>query len=214
KTKTHKGEGSNELRFEDEAGEEQIYVHAQKDLDLMTENNRTEVIRNDSYLTVENHQFSHIKAADHCTTDGENRLSVGADCSQTVAGTYHQKTARTMASEAGTEVHHKAGAKVVLDAGAELTISGGGSFIKLDPSGVTLSGPGIKINSGGSPGSGSGQGAVMPGVPQVLEAEPAKVIDPVELAEVPLTRAQYQNLMTDAPFCEECVACQDGVCNV
>ena len=214
KTKTHKGEGSNELRFEDEAGEEQIYVHAQKDLDLLTENNRTEVIKNDSHLTVENHQFSHIKAADHCTTDGENRLSVGADCSQTVGGTYHQKTARTMASEAGTEVHHKAGAKVVLDAGAELTISGGGSFIKLDPSGVTLSGPGIKINSGGSPGSGSGQGAVMPGVPQVLEAEPAKVIDPVELAEVPLTRAQYQNLMTDAPFCEECVACQDGVCNV
>src|SRR5690554_2143368 len=214
KTKTHKGEGSNELRFEDEAGEEQIYVHAQKDLDLLTENNRTEVIRNDSHLTVESHQFSHIKAADHCTTDGENRLSVGADCSQTVGGTYHQQTARTMASEAGTEVHHKAGAKVVLDAGAELTISGGGSFIKLDPSGVTLSGPGIKINSGGSPGSGSGQGAVMPGVPQVLEAEPAKVIDPVELAEVPLTRAQYQNLMTDAPFCEECVACQDGVCNV
>ncbi|MCK5866343.1 MAG: type VI secretion system tip protein VgrG, partial [Marinobacter adhaerens] len=36
KTKTHKGEGSNELRFEDEADQEQIYVHAQKDLDLLT----------------------------------------------------------------------------------------------------------------------------------------------------------------------------------
>ncbi|HET8848659.1 MAG TPA: type VI secretion system tip protein VgrG, partial [Marinobacter sp.] len=180
----------------------------------LTEHNRTEVIRNDSHLTVENDQFSHIKAADHCTTDGENRLSVGADCSQTVGGTLHQRTARTMASEAGTEVHYKAGAKVVLDAGAELTISGAGSFIKLDPSGVTLSGPGIKINSGGSPGSGSGQRSVMPGMPQMLEAEPAQVIDPVELAEVPLTRAQYQNLLADAPFCEECVACQDGVCNV
>ncbi|TVT35814.1 type VI secretion system Vgr family protein [Marinobacter vinifirmus] len=171
KTKTHKGEGSNELRFEDEADQEQIYVHAQKDLDLLTENNRTEVIKNDSHLTVESHQFSHIKAADHCTTDGENRLSVGADCSQIVGGTYHQKTARTMVSEAGTEVHHKAGAKVVLDAGAELTISGGGSFIKLDPSGVTLAGPGIKINSGGAPGSGSGQGAVMPGMPQVFQGD-------------------------------------------
>src|SRR5690554_2676318 len=171
KTKTHKGEGSNELRFEDEADQEQIYVHAQKDLDLLTEHNRTEVIKNDSHLTVDNHQFSHVKAADHCTTDGESRVSVGADCSQAIAGSFHQKTGRTMASEAGTEVHHKAGAKVVLDAGAELTISGGGSFIKLDPSGVTLSGPGIKINSGGAPGSGSGQGAVMPGMQQVFQGD-------------------------------------------
>ncbi|WP_413785063.1 bacteriophage T4 gp5 trimerisation domain-containing protein, partial [Marinobacter litoralis] len=189
KTKTHKGEGSNELRFEDEAGEEQIYVHAQKDLDLLTEHNRTEVIKNDRHETVENNQFSHIKAADHCTTDGENRLSVGADCSQTVGGTYHQKTARTMASEAGTEVHHKAGAKVVLDAGAELTISGGGSFIKLDPSGATLSGPGIKINSGGAPGSGSGQSTVAPELPQVLENNGAAMPQPPTLDNVAQRRS-------------------------
>jgi type VI secretion system secreted protein VgrG len=214
KTKTHKGEGSNELRFEDEADQEQIYVHAQKDLDLLTENNRTEVIKNDSHLTVENHQFSHVKAADHCTTDGESRASVGADCSQTIAGSFHQKTGRTMASEAGTEVHHKAGAKVVLDAGAELTISGGGSFIKLDPSGVTLAGPGIKINSGGAPGSGSGQGAVMPGMPTDLEGHVHHTVEPDMLADVPLTAPQLNNLRSDAPFCEECVKCRDGVCDV
>src|SRR5690606_2983601 len=171
KTKTHKGEGSNELRFEDEAGEEQIYIHAQKNLDLLTENNRTEVIKNDSHHTVENHQYSHIKSADHCTTDGENRIAIGADCSQNIGGSFHQKTARTMASEAGTEVHHKAGAKVVLDAGVELTISGGGSFIKLDPSGVTLSGPGIKINSGGAPGSGSGTVPASADLPQIIERD-------------------------------------------
>ncbi|WP_138435019.1 type VI secretion system Vgr family protein [Marinobacter shengliensis] len=184
KTKTHKGEGSNELRFEDEADQEQIYVHAQKDLDLLTENNRTEVIKNDSHLTVDNHQFSHVKAADHCTTDGESRASVGADCSQTIAGSFHQKTSRTMASEAGTEVHHKAGAKVVLDAGAELTISGGGSFIKLDPSGVTLAGPGIKINSGGAPGSGAGQSSVHPELPNLVGKDGAATPQPPELAMV------------------------------
>ncbi|RBW50098.1 type VI secretion system Vgr family protein [Marinobacter sp. F3R11] len=214
KTKTHKGEGSNELRFEDEADKEQVYLHAQKDLDLLTENNRTEVIRNDSHLTVENDRFSHVQSNDHITIDGEKRQSIGADCSQNIGGALHQKSGSATLCEAGTEVHHKAGAKVVLDAGVELTIAGGGSFIKLDPSGVTLSGPGIKINSGGTPGSGSGQGAVMPNIPRMLDSEPSQVIDPVALAEVPLTRAQYQNMMADAPFCEECVACQDGVCNV
>ncbi|RMJ03897.1 Phage-related baseplate assembly protein [Marinobacter litoralis] len=200
KTKTHKGEGSNELRFEDEAGEEQIYVHAQKDLGLLTENNRTEVIKNDGHITVENDQFNHVKAAENCTTDGESRLSVSADCSQTVGGTFHQKTARTMASEAGTEVHHKAGAKVVLDAGAELTISGGGSFIKLDPSGVTLSGPGIKINSGGAPGSGSGHSVAAPELPQVLGNDGAAMPQSSKLANVAQRKSAVPDQMDAEPL--------------
>ncbi|MCR8915213.1 type VI secretion system tip protein VgrG [Marinobacter panjinensis] len=184
KTQTHKGEGSNELRFEDEADKEQIYIHAQKDLDLLTENNRTEVIKNDSHRTVESNQFSHIKGDDHCTVDGEKRESIGGDCSQNIGGTFHQKSAQGTLSEAGTEVHHKAGAKVVLDAGAELTISAGGSLLKLDPSGVTLAGPGIKINSGGSPGSGSGQGVVMSEMPQVIEGDQPHEPKQQALAEV------------------------------
>ena len=184
KTKTHKGEGSNELRFEDEADQEQIYLHAQKDLDLRTEHNRTEVIKNDSHLTVENNRFSQIKGDDHCTVGGDKRESIGGDCSQSIGGTFHQKSARTIASEAGTRVHHKAGAKVVLDAGAEITISAGGSFIKLDPSGVTLSGPGIKINSGGGPGSGGGQSVADPALPNHLQPNGATIPQANELAMV------------------------------
>jgi type VI secretion system secreted protein VgrG len=184
KTQTHKGEGSNELRFEDEADKEQIYVHAQKDLDLLTENNRTEVVKNENHRTVDNNEFSHIKGSDHCTVDGEKRQTVGGDCSQSIGGTFHQKSAQGTLSEAGTEVHHKAGAKVVLDAGAELTISAGGSLLKLDPSGVTLAGPGIKINSGGSPGSGSGQGVVMAEMPQTIEAGQPNKSQQEALAEV------------------------------
>jgi len=184
KTQTHKGEGSNELRFEDEADQQQIYIHAQKDLDLLTENNRTEVVKNDSHRTVENNGFSHIKGNDHNTVDGEKRESVGGDCSQNIAGTFHQKSGKGTLSEAGTEVHHKAGAKVVLDAGAELTISAGGSLLKLDPSGVTLAGPGIKINSGGSPGSGSGQSLVMAELPQVIVGDQPTEPEQEALAEV------------------------------
>ena len=162
KTQTHKGEGSNELRFEDEAGQEQVYVHAQKNLDLLTENDRTEVVKRDSHLTVGRHRIAYIKGNDHSTVDGERRESAGKDCSQSIGCTLHQSAGQAILSESGSEAHHKAGAKVVLDAGAELTIAAGGSFLKLDPSGVTLSGPTLKINSGGSPGSGSGQGALLP----------------------------------------------------
>ncbi|MDX1800959.1 MAG: type VI secretion system tip protein TssI/VgrG, partial [Marinobacter sp.] len=184
KSQTHKGDGSNELRFEDEAEKQQIYVHAQRDLDLLTENDRTEVIHNNSHLTVDNDRYAHIKATDHSTVAGEKRESIGQDASLTVGGTLHQKTGTALLSEAGREVHHKAGSKVVLDAGAELTIAAGGSFLKLDPSGVTLSGPSIRINSGGAPGSGSGQAAAMPKTPASLEASRGHRFEPAELATV------------------------------
>ncbi len=77
KTQTHKGEGGKELRFEDEVDKEQIYIHAQRDLDLLTENNRTEVIMNDSHLTIENDHFSHTRNNSHTTVDGEKRKQTG-----------------------------------------------------------------------------------------------------------------------------------------
>ncbi|WP_449288364.1 type VI secretion system Vgr family protein, partial [Marinobacter salarius] len=204
KTQTHKGEGSNELRFEDEADKEQIYVHAQKDLDLLTENNRTEVVKNESHRTVDNNEFSNIKGSDHCTVDGEKRQTVGGDCSQNIGGTFHQKSAQGTLSEAGTEVHHKAGAKVVLDAGAELTISAGGSLLKLDPSGVTLAGPGIKINSGGSPGSGSGQQSRPPEKPEALADNGGKSVSAPELAEASIRRNAGPESQAFPKICKEC----------
>ncbi|WP_447528674.1 type VI secretion system tip protein TssI/VgrG [Vreelandella sp. TE19] len=52
RTQSHKAEGFNELRFEDEADEEQIWLHAQKDLDLLTLNDRSEEIKRDNTLHV------------------------------------------------------------------------------------------------------------------------------------------------------------------
>ncbi|TQM91481.1 type VI secretion system Vgr family protein [Roseinatronobacter monicus] len=46
KSDTHKGTGFNELRFEDEAGREEVFLHAQKDRNEKTRNNHTERIDN------------------------------------------------------------------------------------------------------------------------------------------------------------------------
>ncbi|HDX2927426.1 TPA: type VI secretion system tip protein VgrG, partial [Escherichia coli] len=41
RSKTYKGSGFNELRFEDATGGEQVYIHAQKNMDTEVLNNRT-----------------------------------------------------------------------------------------------------------------------------------------------------------------------------
>lgn len=40
RSKTYKGSGFNELRFEDATGGEQVYIHAQKNMDTEVLNNR------------------------------------------------------------------------------------------------------------------------------------------------------------------------------
>jgi len=50
---THKGEGFNEIRFEDENQQEEIYIHAQKDQNIEVLNNETTFIGNDRTEHVE-----------------------------------------------------------------------------------------------------------------------------------------------------------------
>ncbi|MFP9460392.1 type VI secretion system tip protein TssI/VgrG [Pectobacterium brasiliense] len=169
RTKTHQGEGFNELRFEDQAGQEEIYIHGQKDLKALVENDVVWHIKHDAHTEIDNERVTRVKANDHLTVENEKRDHVKGGLSLTVDASMHQKLGQALLVEAGEEVHVKAGAKVVLEAGAELTLKVGGSFVKIDPSGVTLVGPGIKMNSGGSPGCGSGWAGQLPSLPGTVE---------------------------------------------
>ncbi|MCI4175353.1 type VI secretion system tip protein VgrG, partial [Dickeya dianthicola] len=44
RTRTHKGAGFNELRFEDQAGQEEVFIHAQKDMNTVVLNNRSTAV--------------------------------------------------------------------------------------------------------------------------------------------------------------------------
>ncbi|MDR5890375.1 MULTISPECIES: type VI secretion system Vgr family protein [Halomonas] len=200
RTQTHQGEGFNELRFEDQHDQEQIWVHAQKDLELLTENDRTEEIRRDSHLKVKRDRVTEIDRDDHHTVHGERRTQVDGDDHLTVGQTRHEKIGRAQLVEAGSEVHHKAGMKVVVEAGAEITLKAGGSFVKLDPSGVTIVGPSVKINSGGSPGSGTGQSAQAPILPGEATEESHTIVAPIR------HRAQLTSMLKAPPSCEICEA--------
>ncbi|MEB6639476.1 type VI secretion system tip protein VgrG [Aeromonas caviae] len=204
RTETHQGEGFNELRFEDQAGKEEIYIHGQKDLNVLIENDAAWHIKHDQHRDIDNERVTRIKANDHLTVNGEKRDHIKADYSLTVDASLHQKLGQSLLVEAGSEVHHKAGMKIVMEAGAELTLKVGGSFVKIDPSGVTLSGGSIKMNSGGSPGSGSGWGGQMPIQPGAVEVvAPLPPMDPAR---------QIATLKSAEPVCEICeqLARQEG----
>lgn len=76
KSKTHKGEGFNEMRFEDEKGLEEIYFHAQR-------NHRTNVL-NDQFIDIDHNRTKNIGLDQQETVGRDKRTNVGQDHYETI----------------------------------------------------------------------------------------------------------------------------------
>ncbi|WP_228863217.1 type VI secretion system tip protein VgrG [Xenorhabdus sp. PB30.3] len=152
RSKTHKGEGFNELRFEDEKDREEVFIHAQKNLAIQVRNSRGErinydrttsighddelVIANNRKVTVEGQQ-------DHKTTgnyieqiDGDRSLQLKGDRAEKIQGI----------------VSVDAQGDITLQSGSKITLNVGGNFVVLHAGGIDIKGAAINLNSGGSPG--------------------------------------------------------------
>ncbi|WP_192553247.1 type VI secretion system tip protein TssI/VgrG [Pseudomonas sp. IzPS59] len=199
------GGGFNELRIEDKKGQEQIFLHAQRDWDENIEHDQKIRVGNERHDVVEKNSYTEFKAEEHHTVYEDRKVEARANDHLTVGVNQHIKIGTGQFIDAGQEIHLSSGMKVVLEAGAELTLVGGGSFIKIDGGGVTMSGPAININSGGGPGSGTGAAPLMPGPLKQADADKAGAV---------LTPAQINTLKRNAPFCEECEKCKAGACAI
>ena len=145
----------------------------------------------------------HVVGAVKTQFDDKSSLTVKGDMLHKTDGNWHLKVASDMAADAGAKlsfksgadgilkiganlgvdaaqnVHIKGGMNIVIEGGMQVTIKAGGSSVVLGPDGVSITGTMVKINSGGSPGSGAGASPLSPTAPDAPE-------DP-ELPEDPLS---------------------------
>jgi type VI secretion system secreted protein VgrG len=98
-SRSSKGGGAsnyNELRFEDKAGSEQIFINAEKDMDHRVENDSREYIGNNRHLIVNASQFElvntdkhgHVKGKHNEKIEGDKSLQVGGNCMETITGNH------------------------------------------------------------------------------------------------------------------------------
>jgi type VI secretion system secreted protein VgrG len=179
------GGGSNELRFEDKKGSEEVYFHAQKDFNAVVENDETQHVKNnrtgtvdvDETLTVHGNRARTVDGNETVTIGGNetyktggNRiydlagnetLSVGGNQDESITGNLslsvtgnqeHAVTGNslltvTMNREVSATMNYKVEALAVEITGkTAISLTVGGSFVKIDPSGVTIFGPMVKLN--------------------------------------------------------------------
>ena len=155
KSSSSKGaQGSNEIRFEDKQGSEEMYLHAQKDYKLLVENDRTDEVTRDETHTVKGKRTLTITGAEKHTneaafeqsTGGNYTLKVSGNLVIEASGSVSIKAGTSLTSQAGTELSQKAGTNLKSEAGVGVTTKGGATQTVESGGLLTIKGSLVKIN--------------------------------------------------------------------
>ncbi|APO82974.1 type VI secretion system Vgr family protein [Pseudomonas putida] len=199
KSQTHKGDGFNELRFEDELGKEEVFIHAQRDQNNVVGNdettrvgrNRVEQVGNDEHLNI-GHDFRQETGGDHTQLIGQNcHVDIKHDLFEKVGNDRSESTGANHQAFVGkdAELVVKGAQKVTVGQGMEqhTTIyqlraseriefrTAGGSIV-LDGQGITING--LKLDLLGqtsAAASGAGNSQPLSLTPDASEKCEAKV---------------------------------------
>jgi type VI secretion system secreted protein VgrG len=172
---------ANELRFEDKAGSEQIFLNAEKDMDHRTEHDHRRFVGNDDSLIIKGNQTEQltgdyngqVQGNSVVQVKGKSDLNISSDLNEKVGGSHSLdigsnqsvQVGSAYSVDAGQTVYINGGMNVVIQAGMELSLVGPGGFITIGPAGVAISGTMVLINSGGAAGSGSAGTITSPASP-------------------------------------------------
>ena len=140
KTSSSKGgSGFNELRFEDKAGEEEVFFQAQKDYNKNVINNETVKVKNDHTTTIE--------SGNHSTTvsSGNHKLDISAGTSEITAATSITLKVGGNSIKIETSGITINGTKVDVAATAAASVKGATVSVSGDGS-VSISAPSVAIN--------------------------------------------------------------------
>ncbi len=162
KTQTHQGEGFNELCFEDKAGEEFIYMHAQKNLELHVLNSRQKRVEFDDTATIGNN--SHLAVAKDRveTIDGNRDITVRTNHTEQVDGDRGLTIGGSYQTHANGDITFKADGELILDASKITLVAGGAALV--------VGGGSVDVTPVLNVGSASPSAAALPSIPAVLEA--------------------------------------------
>ncbi|KHL68377.1 type IV secretion protein Rhs [Pseudomonas flexibilis] len=220
---TPDGQAGNELSIDDRAGAEQLYLHAQRDWEQHVRHNLGMRIGNRHRETVQANSHSERRGEEQRIIHGNRLVELKADDHLSTQGSQHVKLGQGQFIEAGREIHLNAGERLVIEAGSELTVQAGGSFIRLDAGGVSLVGPQVKLNAGGSAGQARTAQPRLPTPPQMGQTATAVATPSCSAERPPAPSAPPQPSQSQmaaaritrelgASRCPVCESCGEGQC--
>ncbi|CAB3767317.1 type VI secretion protein [Burkholderia puraquae] len=137
KSQTHKGAGSNELRMTDTNGAQELYLHAQKDMNTVVQDAQsTQVLKGNRSIAVDKGNHTTLVSVGNLS----DVVSQGDTLHQTPAGTH-----RIEAKELWISIGGKDGTSIHMTADF-IEIRKGGSVVRLDDSNIKVQAARTDIN--------------------------------------------------------------------
>ncbi|PRP95520.1 Phage-related baseplate assembly protein [Enhygromyxa salina] len=124
------GGGFNELRLEDAAGSEEIYIHAQKDLNEVVLNDHNTTVGNNQTNNVDVDQTQTVHGNQSETVDGDQEMTVGGKRTVHVKGDFEETVDGTETRTVTGAVTETFGASETRDIGADITETVGGGVTR------------------------------------------------------------------------------------
>jgi type VI secretion system secreted protein VgrG len=108
------GNGSNELRFEDKAGGEEIYLHGQKDWTIAIENDKNQTVGHDETLSVTNDRSADVGHDQKESIGNDETFSVGHDRAKSVGNDEKESIGHDRSIEVGNDHTEAIGGNLTL----------------------------------------------------------------------------------------------------
>lgn len=117
---------ANELRFEDKVGEEEVFLHAERDMKTRVRYQESHHVGHDQELKIGRDRSETVKRNDTVKIDGARSVTI--------------KESDTL--DVKKQIKIDSGSEISITAQAKITLTVGGSKITLDPSGIRIEAPG------------------------------------------------------------------------
>jgi len=154
KSSTSKGgAGFNEIRFEDKKGEEQIFIHGEKNQDIRIKNDCFEWIGNNRHLVIKKDQLESVENNRHEKVTNDHSEEIGKDRNLTVKGKEAKEVTGSHSfkvtgavieefkdnhSEMVTKDYYLKAENVVIEGATNVTLKVGGTSIALAADGIAM----------------------------------------------------------------------------
>lgn len=170
KSNTYFGNGFNELRFDDKAGKEEIYLHGQKNWTIVIENDKNQTIGHDESLHIKHDRNKTIDSNETVQVGQTRNKKIGADENIKIVGNKNEKIEKNHNHKVDQNqnisvkknVNYKAGTDMILKATknyeleatnikitatSSVEIVCGGSSIKITPASIDMKSTTVNISS-------------------------------------------------------------------
>ncbi len=148
------GGGFNEIRFDDKKGEEQVFIHAEKQMDVRVKKDSYETIGNDRHLIIGNDQIEHVKHDRSEIVDNDHKEEVKNDRNLKIGGKEAVEIAKSKSLKVGGDVieefaknqstvvtgdHYLKAKNIVIEALENITLKvTDDSFIAIEKDSITI----------------------------------------------------------------------------